>query len=271
MTFRLPHLFAAAALHVLLIGLLFSGLQCTVKPVRPPVISAVLLDPSRQQAADQKRAERKRAEEQKQREAEAERRKQDELKKQQVLAQRQAAEADKKKKADEARRQKQIADQKKLADQKKAAEQKKADDAARKKLELEAQREREASVKRDAEERKRIADAMAAEETQREAAREQAARAASEREVKQAQWADVLSRHIARNWVRPPSTAEDFQCQLHLQLLPDGSVTNARIEKSCGSAQLDKSVEDAVYRASPLPKPEDPSVFDRDLTIIFEP
>src|SRR6185503_16612496 len=101
--------------------------------------------------------------------------------------------------------------------------------------------------------------------------REQNARAASEREVKQAQWADLLSRHIARNWVRPPSASEDFKCRLRLQLLPDGTVTNARIEQSCGSAQLDKSVEDAVYRASPLPKPEDPAIFDRDLTINFEP
>jgi len=71
--------------------------------------------------------------------------------------------------------------------------------------------------------------------------------------------------------VRPPSAVGDFECRVRMQLLPDGTVTNARIEKSCGSPQLDRSVEDAVYRASPLPKPADPSVFDRDLTIRFVP
>jgi hypothetical protein len=34
---------------------------------------------------------------------------------------------------------------------------------------------------------------------------------------------------------------------------------------------LDQAVADAVQRSSPLPRPADPSVFDRDLTINFTP
>jgi len=42
-------------------------------------------------------------------------------------------------------------------------------------------------------------------------------------------------------------------------------------DQTCGSSALDKSVEDAAYRSSPMPKPSDPSVFDRDLIIHFSP
>ena len=273
MTFRLPHLIAAVALHVVLLGLIVGGVQCSPKVHKPPVISAVLLDPSRQQvAADKRRAEQRRLEERRRAEQERKRR-EDEARRaeQQRKAQ---AEAATKKKEDEARKAKLAADQKKAAEQKKAADQKRAADqkaADQKKAEEAARREREAQAREEAAERARIAEALEAEETERAADREAAARAASEREARLAEWADVLVRHVTRNWVRPPSASADFECVVRMQLLPDGTVTNAKIEKSCGNAQLDKSVEDAVYRASPMPKPSDPSVFDRDLTIRFVP
>jgi len=244
MTFRLRHLLAALALHVLLLALVAGGVQCTRKPQRPPVISAVLLDPSRQENAQRKRQEEKRRQE--------ERRK--------VEQQRQAkADAARKKKEDEAKRQKQ------------AAEQKKAEDLARRKQEQDEKRERDAAARRELEEKVRREQAIQEEARGRELDREQAARAASEREVKLAQWVDALSRHVARNWVRPPGAPEDFECTVRVQQLPDGTVVSARIVKSSGNALLDKSVEDAVFRASPLPKPADPSVFERDLTFIFVP
>ncbi len=240
MTFRLPHLVAALALHVLLLGLMVSGVQCSGKTHRTPVINAVLLDPSRQELAQQKRREQQRREE------EARRTEQKQL----------AEAAARKKKEDEARKARLAADQKKAAEQRKAAEQKKVTEKQR----------AEAQTRLAAEERARLAAVMAAEETQRAADR-----AAGERDARLAEWAIALTRHVARNWVRPSSATGDFECRVRMQLLPDGTVTNAKIEKSCGSAQLDRSVEDAVYRASPLPKPSDPSVFDRDLTIRFVP
>lgn len=247
MTFRLPHLVAAVALHVLLLGLMISGVQCSGKTHRTPVINAVLLDPGRQEIAQQKRREQQRRDEEARR-AEQQR---------QALAEASA----KKKKEDEARKARLAADQKKAAEQKKAADQKKA--AEQKKVTEKQQAETQARL--TAEERARLAAVMAAEETQRAADR-----AAGERDARLADWAIALNRHVEKNWVRPPSTG-DFECRVRVQLLPDGTVTNAKIEKSCGSAQLDRSVEDAVYRASPLPKPSDPSVFDRDLTIRFVP
>ena len=116
-----------------------------------------------------------------------------------------------------------------------------------------------------------MAQAIREEEMRRELEREQAGRAASERDRKLALWAEALIAHVAGNFSIPPGAPADFECKVRLQLLPDGTVTDAKILKSCGSALLDKSVEDAVYRSSPMPKPSDPSVFDRDLTINFKP
>jgi len=276
MTFRLPHLIAALLLHVALLALLVGGVQCSAKPQPAPVINAVLLDPSRNEVAQQKKREQeRRAAAERKRLEEAQRSKLAEQKQQEAEQQRKAAAAAAQKKEEEARRQKLAAEKKaveqKAADQKRAAEQRKAEDAARLKKEQEAQRQREAAAKREAAEQAQLAEAMRTEESQRELAREAAARAASERETRVAQWADALTRHISRNWVRPPGAGEEFECRLRIQMLPDGTVSSAKIVQSCGNALLDKSVEDAVFRASPLPKPSDPAVFDRDLDIRFIP
>jgi colicin import membrane protein len=281
MTFRLPHLLAALALHVLVLGLLFGGVQCSAKPHKPPVISAVLLDPSRQDEQRSQRDAQRKLEQQRQ--AEAERKRREDEARRQAEAQKKAAEQKKaeeqkrlqaeaeaqKKKAAEAQRQKQLkmAEDLKAAELKKA-EQKKAEEAARHKQE---QAEQAAAAKREADERARVEQAMREEALRRDADLEQRARAEGERQTRLAEWADALVRHVQRNYTTPPGAPDDFSCQVRMQLLPDGTVTNAKIVKSCGSPALDRAVEDAVYRSSPLPKPADPSVFDRDLTINFTP
>jgi len=258
MTFRLPHLVAALVLHIVLLTLLVGGVQCSAKPQRAPVISAVLLDPSRQETAQQKRRDEQRRQEERRKAEERKRLEAEQRKARELEQQRQAkADAARRKKEEDAKRQKQ------------AAEQKKAEDLARRKKEQEEKRERDAEAERERDENLRMEQAIQEEATRRDLDREQQARAATEREAKLAQWADVLTRHIARNWVRPEAGA--FECLVRVRLLPDGTVTSAKISKSCGNASLDKSVEDAVFRSSPLPKPSDPSVFDRDLTIRFVP
>lgn len=277
MTFNLRHLIAALLLHVLLIGLLAGGVQCTPKPTRPPVIQAVLLDPDRQEQAQQKRAEQQRQQEA-ERKRQEERQRQEERKRQEAeaAAQRKVQQEQQRREA-EARKKKQLADeaQRKKAEelkrQKELAEQKKAEEAARKKQQEQEQRERQEAVRREIQEKALMEEAMREEAARRQSEREDAARAASERQARQAEWVDVLQRHVQKYWIRPPSAAEDFECKVEVNLLPDGTVTNARIASSCGNAQLDRSVQDAVYRASPLPRPSDPSVFDRNLFIHFRP
>lgn len=262
MTFRLRHLLAAVALHVLLLGLVAGGVQCSARPVHPPVITGVLLDPSRQDVAKRKR------EEQRRQAAEAERkRREDEARRQAEQKKKAEAEARRTKEA-EALRQKQLAE-KKLAEQK-AAEQKKAEETARRK-EAQERAEREAAARREAEERARVERALQDEAARREAELAARAQAEADRLEKVGEWAHALVRHVQANYRKPPSAPDDFSCQVRMQLLPDGTVTNAKIVRSCGNPLLDRAVEDAVHRSSPMPRPADPSVFDRDLTINFTP
>lgn len=260
MTFRLRHLAAALLLHVALFGLLAGGAQCSSKIVRPPPIQGVLFDPSRAETAAQKKHEADLREQQR-KAAEAD-------KKQKELA-------DKKKAADELKL-KQAADAKKkktedLKKQKELADKKKVDDNARKKKQQDEERDKQAAAQRELQDKARLEDEMRQEATRREADKEANARAASEKEKKQAEWADLLSRAVQKKWTRPNAGTDKFKCTVHVRLLPDGTVTDASVAKSCGSPVLDKSVEGAVMRASPLPKPSDPAIFDRDLIINFEP
>jgi colicin import membrane protein len=261
MTFRLRHVLAALILHALLFGLLIGGVQCSRKPERPPVIRAVLLDPSRQQVTQQKRREeqarQKAAEQERLRKQQEQQKRREAQERQEAERQRLAAEAERKQKEEQQRKQE--------------LEKQQAEELARKKKEQEAQREREEQARREVQERARMEEAMREEAMRRQIEQEDRARALSEREQQQALWSDAISRHVARNWTRPSSVSADFQCTVRVQQLPDGTVVQARIVKSCGTAQLDKSVEDAVFRSSPLPRPQDPSVFERELIIDFIP
>jgi len=255
MTFRLRHLLAALALHAVLLGLLAGGVQCSVKPLKPPIITGVLLDPSREDNARRQREERRRVEaERKRREAEARSR---------------AAAEDRKKKEAEAKKKKEA--ETAALRQKQAAEKKAAEEAARRKREQAEKAEREAAARRQAEERARVEQAMQDEAARRQAERAAQAQAEGERLDRVAEWAHALVRHVQNNYRKPPGAPDAFACQVRLQLLPDGTVTNFRILKNCGDALLDRAVEDAVFRSSPMPRPADPSVFESDLTINFTP
>jgi colicin import membrane protein len=48
-------------------------------------------------------------------------------------------------------------------------------------------------------------------------------------------------------------------------------VISATVKSCDGDENLRRSVEAAIYKASPLPKPEDPNLYERNLRFIFEP
>lgn len=87
----------------------------------------------------------------------------------------------------------------------------------------------------------------------------------------QADWADLISARIRKFWTRPPASAERFNCFVQVQIEPGGAVVSTRIVRSCGTTALDRSVETAVLKASPLPQPQDPKAFTPDLRITFCP
>ncbi|MBS0416736.1 MAG: cell envelope integrity protein TolA [Proteobacteria bacterium] len=170
--------------------------------------------------------------------------------------------------------------QRQLDEQKKQEAQRQADE----------KRKREAQEKADAErkaaEAKRLAEQKRAEEAQRAA--DEKARQESEADLRNSlaaeehanqvrnsgalvSWVGQITARIQRAWLRPPSARQGIQCVLHITQGPGGQVLSAKIESCNGDQAVRESIEAAAYRASPLPPPPDPSLFERDLEVTFRP
>ncbi len=113
---------------------------------------------------------------------------------------------------------------------------------------------------------------LAAEEKQRQ----QAAAAASAAAKAQSAidlYKGLIQQKVERNWVRPPDTQKNMECVVRVKLVPGGDVIEAHVVRSSGNPIFDRSVENAVYKASPLPLPDDKTLFDyfRELEFTFKP
>lgn len=196
---------------------------------------------------------------------------------------RERAEQEAKKKRDQQERERKAADDKRrAADEAKAAAQKRQDDARRKAADAEKKRQdqqRQADLKRkqDAEERRQAAEQnlkeqLMSEEKERADARakaEQAAHAQSEL----TRYEGLIRQKVERNWVRPVGWTKGIECTVRVRLAPTGEVIQATVTRPSGNPPFDRSVENAVYKASPLPMPEDPGLFDhfREFDLRFRP
>jgi colicin import membrane protein len=163
------------------------------------------------------------------------------------------------------------------AEERRAAEQKAAEQQAAQAKQAEEQRkaeERAAAQKRAAEERQRQADAQDSSERladlQRSLAAEERAKVARSGAAL-ASWESQIAAKITRAWLRPPTARPGIQCVLNVTQVPGGEVTQVSIGECNGDQAVRESIEAAVYRASPLPPPPDPALFDRNLKINFKP
>lgn len=87
-----------------------------------------------------------------------------------------------------------------------------------------------------------------------------------------AAWSDRIASKIKHNIIRPANAAGNPEAIYEITLLPDGSLVGApRLKQSTGNAALDAAIERAIRKSDPLPKPEDPSVFQRILLLKFRP
>ena len=164
--------------------------------------------------------------------------------------------------------------QQRRAAEEKAAQQKAAQEQAAKEVEARRQAQARAEAERKEQERQlRLAEAQ--EKTEREAdlrrslAAEQSAAARSGPAL--ANWESMIAAKITRAWLRPPTARTGIECMLYVTQVPGGEVTQVRIGECNGDQAVRESIEAAVYRASPLPPPPDPALFDRNLKIDFKP
>lgn len=150
------------------------------------------------------------------------------------------------------------AEAKKRAQEQKLAQQKAAEERAK------AQEQKRLEAQREAEEKERQA------ELQRSlAAEEQATAARSSGAL--ASWQAQITARIQHAWLRPPSARQGIECVLYVTQVPGGEVVNVRIGACNGDQAVRESIAAAAYRASPLPPPPDPALFERNLEITFRP
>ena len=85
-------------------------------------------------------------------------------------------------------------------------------------------------------------------------------------------WMDQIRRSVRRNIVYPVDEMQGNPAAVfYVTLLPTGEVLSVVQRRSSGNAGYDRAVETAIHASSPLPKPDDRSVFDRELELTFRP
>ena len=135
--------------------------------------------------------------------------------------------------------------------------------------ELERQREQEA-------ERQRQAAAEAAQRAEMEAELRRALAAEDDR--RRAQEAGLLDEYIRlienriqQNWIPPASAISGLECIVNVTQIPSGDVVDVQVGRCTGDDAVVRSIEAAVLRSSPLPRPPVPSLFERNLEVVFNP
>jgi colicin import membrane protein len=182
------------------------------------------------------------------------------------------------------RQQEEALAQEKAAEQKRIEEKRLAEEKQQQQAQEKAEAERkarEAAEAKKKEEEKRLAEEKQKQAEQQAAAeREAELRRSLDQELRQdaahssaalASWQSQITARIQRAWLRPPSARSGIACVLHVTQVPGGAVTNVSVGSCNGDQAVRESIEAAVYRASPLPQPADPALFQRDLEITFRP
>src|ERR1700722_3608611 len=86
-----------------------------------------------------------------------------------------------------------------------------------------------------------------------------------------AEYLSLITARINRAWIRPSSARPGIKCSLHITQIPGGEITHVVVAGCNGDEAVRQSVETAAYRASPLPAPSDPALFDPNIDVTFAP
>jgi colicin import membrane protein len=84
----------------------------------------------------------------------------------------------------------------------------------------------------------------------------------------------LIIQSIAQYWIVFDNiTDSGIYCQLLVRVAPGGEVLSVVLVRSSGNPVLDRSAQTAVWKASPLPVPSDPALFDtfRELNLTARP
>lgn len=182
-------------------------------------------------------------------------------------------------------------EEKRLADLKKKQKQReKAEKEKKKKLALE-RKKKEQELADLEKKRKAEQEKLAAIEAKRKQEEDAARRKIEEAELKRqlleeerrqvklnsrlqnlrAQYIKSIEQKVARNWLPPVKMQSGWSCEVSVKQNPLGEVTLVKMLNCSGSSAFKSTVERAVRKASPLPVPPDPQVFEANIQFTFRP
>ena len=84
-------------------------------------------------------------------------------------------------------------------------------------------------------------------------------------------YADKIRTRIKLNIVLPPDIKGNPEAIFDVVQLSTGEVLSAHLRKSSGNKAYDEAVERAILKSSPLPRPDRPEQFQRNLDLKFRP
>jgi colicin import membrane protein len=85
----------------------------------------------------------------------------------------------------------------------------------------------------------------------------------------QDQYIAMIKSHVERQWIKPPGIPAQMECDVDVRQVPGGEVTSVHFASCSASAVVRQSIEDAIYRASPLPAPPSADLFAPLVTLVF--
>lgn len=263
-SYKLPVVFAIAV-HVLAALLLLSQWPSFDKKQLPPVPNFISASVIREQNQVIKKKDKKQIPKKKSKKSDELKRKKEAEKKKRL--EKKKAEQKRKREVEKAKK---LAQKKRLAAKKLA--QKKKKEQAIKKAKEKAERQKREKAQWEQE----LLEQMALEEAQREQEEqkreEQRAKEAQEKEAIEAKrragikadFSSQIKQLITGMWNYPHGVDPKLEVEVRVSVLPTGEVVNVQILKSSNKVALDKSVEKAIYAASPLPVPKDTLVFENE-------
>lgn len=134
------------------------------------------------------------------------------------------------------------------------------------------------SAAREAEAKKRMQEELTREQTalalerERQQIRDQLARESSAARSKGlADYEAKIRAKVRGNVVLAPDLQGNPEAVFDVIQLPTGEVLDVRLRRSSGQKAYDQTVERAIWKSSPLPRPDRPDLFSRELKLTFRP
>ena len=100
------------------------------------------------------------------------------------------------------------------------------------------------------------------------AEREKQRQLQEEREVQEAAYSAIgalvgrIGAKVRQNWNKPPGSMAGLETVISVKVQRTGEVRSVKVVKSSGNVYFDQSAENAVYKASPLPFPDEPRYYE---------